>query len=365
MQRIQLKGHERPITRVLFNKENDLLFTCAKDVSPSVWRTSNGERIGSYEGHQGSVWDCDVNKRATLLITGSGDGTAKIWNVQHGKCLQTISPPGSRGKAVIRSVQFATSDHFFSIVQDNSFSARPTLFIYNNETKTKLVSMKDPSCSSKDKKEKDSSKDLPAQTSQGSVVVEAVRGPVRQFASQKACITRHKWRSVNREVIWTKEDGGLTKWDVNEGILSQVSKENHQGKITDLYMTPDETMLLTTSLDCKAKLWDARTLTCIKTYSSLQGLNAGVISPKFNHVLVAGGQDAKDVTQSLGSGNFQIEFYHLIYMDFLGQVTGHFGPVNSLAIMSDGSGYASGSEDGYVYLNKFDSKYMDSTDLFY
>lgn len=56
-----LKGHERPITQVKFNSEGDLLFSSSRDYSVTVWRTENGERLGSYSGHNGAVLSVDVN----------------------------------------------------------------------------------------------------------------------------------------------------------------------------------------------------------------------------------------------------------------------------------------------------------------
>ena len=58
---ILLKGHSRPLTRVKFNRDGDLLFTCGKDHKPNVWYAENGERLGTYNGHNGAVFDCDVN----------------------------------------------------------------------------------------------------------------------------------------------------------------------------------------------------------------------------------------------------------------------------------------------------------------
>jgi translation initiation factor 3 subunit I len=34
---ICLKGHSRPITKVKFNREGDLLVTCGKDFTPQLW----------------------------------------------------------------------------------------------------------------------------------------------------------------------------------------------------------------------------------------------------------------------------------------------------------------------------------------
>jgi translation initiation factor 3 subunit I len=62
MQRpLLLKGHERPITMVKYNREGDIVFTTGKDGLATAWYSSNGERVGTYKGHNGAVWSCDIN----------------------------------------------------------------------------------------------------------------------------------------------------------------------------------------------------------------------------------------------------------------------------------------------------------------
>lgn len=56
-----MKGHERPLTFLKYNRDGDLLFSCAKDHTPTVWFADNGERLGTYRGHNGAVWCCDVS----------------------------------------------------------------------------------------------------------------------------------------------------------------------------------------------------------------------------------------------------------------------------------------------------------------
>ena len=56
-----LHGHERSITQIRYNREGDLLFSCAKDNQPNVWYAVNGERLGSFKGHTGAVWCLDVS----------------------------------------------------------------------------------------------------------------------------------------------------------------------------------------------------------------------------------------------------------------------------------------------------------------
>ena len=58
---IMVKGHERALTMIKYNRDGDLLFSCSKDHVPSLWYSENGERIGTYHGHCGTVWCLDVN----------------------------------------------------------------------------------------------------------------------------------------------------------------------------------------------------------------------------------------------------------------------------------------------------------------
>lgn len=54
-------GHERSLTQIKYNAEGDLLFSCSKDHIINVWFTYNGERLGTYDGHNGTVWTVDVD----------------------------------------------------------------------------------------------------------------------------------------------------------------------------------------------------------------------------------------------------------------------------------------------------------------
>jgi translation initiation factor 3 subunit I len=68
MRPILLKGHERPLTFLKYNGDGDLLFSCAKDHTPTVWYASNGERLGTYRGHNGAVWCCDVSSKSPTSL---------------------------------------------------------------------------------------------------------------------------------------------------------------------------------------------------------------------------------------------------------------------------------------------------------
>ena len=61
----EIDSDERPLTFLKYNRDGDLLFSYAKDHNPTVWFADNGERLGTYCGHNGAVWCCDVSGKSS------------------------------------------------------------------------------------------------------------------------------------------------------------------------------------------------------------------------------------------------------------------------------------------------------------
>lgn len=171
-------------------------------------------------------------------------------------------------------------------------------------------------------------------------------------------ITQAVWGPLNTHILSSSDDGCIRKWNVNVGKEEQCIQA-HSAEIRSLAYSKDHTMFITASRDKTAKLWDTKTLQCIKTYTADRPLNSASISPILDHVIVGGGQDAMDVTKtSAKAAHFEVDFFHTVFEDFMGSVKGHFGPVNTVAFNPDGRSYVSGSEDGYVRMHHFDEGYF-------
>jgi len=170
------------------------------------------------------------------------------------------------------------------------------------------------------------------------------------------------WTSLNHEIIAGYSDGSVRKWDVEKGECTHNQKL-HNKSINNIQFSKDLTMFITASSDQTANLWDTKTMTCLKTFQSDRPLNAAAISPIMKHVIMGGGQEAMNVTRTgHKSGHFEVDFYHMVFQDFLGSVKGHFGPVHSVAFSHDGKSFSSGSEDGYIRLHHFPTPYYDPKD---
>ena len=75
--------------------------------------------------------------------------------------------------------------------------------------------------------------------------------------------------------------------------------------------------------------------------------------------MLAGGQDAKDVTTTgADAGGFEMKLMNIIFNEKLAGIEGHFGPVHSTSFSPDGFSFASGAEDGYVHYHRFPPEYF-------
>ncbi|KAI7690378.1 Eukaryotic translation initiation factor 3 subunit I [Sarcoptes scabiei] len=321
MKPLLLHGHERSITQIRYNAEGDLLFTASKDNTPNVWYTANGERLGSFDGHNGAVWCLDPNWDTTRLVTGSGDCKFCIWDCETGKCLITID-----AKTSVRSVLF-------------SYSGKMVLYTT------------------------DAQMNLPAQiniidiTSGDHMILDS--GSAQITMSDKNKIVSSLWTIGDEGFIAGHESGKISKWDLRQFTQPIMEIQPHTGQINDLQYNRDQTLFVSASKDYTAKLFDPFTMDHLKTYVTDRPVNSAGISPLFDHVALGGGQEAMEVTKTATeSGKFETRFFHLIFEEEFARLKGHFGPIQSLAFHPDGKSFATGAEDGYIRLQSFDDSYF-------
>nr|XP_043618408.1 eukaryotic translation initiation factor 3 subunit I-like [Erigeron canadensis] len=290
MRPILMKGHERPLTFLKYNRDGDLLFSCSKDDTPTVWFADNGERLGTYSGHNGAVSCCDLSRDSTRLITTSADCSAKLWNVQSGEALFTFN-----FNSTARSVDLSVGDKLCVITTDPFMDVASAIHV-------KRIAA--------DHHDQDGE----------SVLV--LKGP-------KGRINRAIWGPLNHTIISAGEDAVIRIWDAETGTLLKENKTEvgHNNAITSLAKSADASHFLTGSLDKSAKLWDSRSLELIKTYLTDSHVNAVAMSPLLDHVVLGGGQDALSVTTTdHRAGKFEAKFYDKISQEEIGGVKGHFVP---------------------------------------
>ncbi|PGH11334.1 hypothetical protein AJ79_04950 [Helicocarpus griseus UAMH5409] len=108
----RLEGHTMGVLDVCFNDKH--IVSCSKDCTICVWDRSTGELVKRLLGHRGPV--NAVQLRGDLVVSASGDGVAKLWNITSGLCIKEF-PSRDRGLACVefsedaRTILAGGNDH--------------------------------------------------------------------------------------------------------------------------------------------------------------------------------------------------------------------------------------------------------------
>lgn len=320
MKPILLQGHERSITQIKYNRDGDLLFSCAKDQVVNVWYSLNGERLGSYNGHTGAVWCVDVDWDTKKVLTGAADNTCRLWDCETGKKTNVFDT-----KSAVRTCGFDFSGNIIMFSTDKQMGYDCLIHLFDMRDSHQITQNE----------------------------------PYLTIPCKDSKVTSAVWGSLGEYIVVGLENGQLLQYSKKSGEILMQTKE-HIKQVNDLQTSQDLTMVITASKDTTAKLFDIESLDLLKTYKTERPVNSAAISPIQNHVVLGGGQEAMDVTTtSTRIGKFEARFFHSIFEEEFGRVKGHFGPINSVSFHPDGKSYSSGGEDGYVRIHNFDPHYFD------
>jgi len=310
---------------VKYNYEGDLLVTAGKDSTINLWVVSSGELVGSFDGHNGAVYSIDITRDSKYLLSGSADNTAKVWELLTGKLVATIPLRGPS-----HGVAWAEGEKKFAALSNKFMSHSAQVGIYDffpeAERAEDRFSL--------------------------SLTIQDPANPARNYCQVA-------WMPLNENLLLALDDGMFRLVDAQTGAVRREIKDAHSESITCMSFNDTKTMMISSSKDKTAILWDVKDMSIRNRYTADVPVNAASISPLREHVIIGGGQDAMDVTTTAaGAGKFETRFHDMVLGTELGRVKGHFGPINTLAFSPDGWGYASGGEDGFIRLHKLDPEYL-------
>lgn len=332
MKPIQLSAHTRPITKLRLNRDGDLLFTVSKDAKAMAWFMSDGMRLGTYEGHNGALNDFAVDFDSQFALTAGADCAVGVWETQTGENLRLLEPKGADR---VTAVSWACGDQQFACSTLGNSKAYTMIFDFDADT------FRD--------------KEIPDEDLAWSMCIPPLEQ--EEFNGHTAKVSELIWDPTNEHILTASEDGTIRKWSVQTGELVNMIQFNPDRKVrvASLEYSKDKTLIIAAGGDCTARLYEGDTLTQLKVFESDKPLNCASLHPTLNLALVGGGQSARDVTTTgHGKGKFEIEFFHTIFEQKVGEIrTGHFSPINCVAISTDGSNFVTGAEEGNCRVFRF------------
>lgn len=92
----RLRHHTAGVLDVCFDSR--YIVSCSKDTTICLWDQATGDFLQKLSGHRGPV--NAVQLRGDLVVSASGDGVAKLWNLTSGLCIKEF-PSKDRGMACV------------------------------------------------------------------------------------------------------------------------------------------------------------------------------------------------------------------------------------------------------------------------
>jgi translation initiation factor 3 subunit I len=267
-----LQYHSRPVQAVKVNKDGDLFLSCSADGKVCLCRTSNGDRVGVYEGHGNTaVKCCDIDLNSKLVVSGGADSRVVFYEAETGEIMHNLDHGG-----LLKSVEF---------------NQHPT-------KNTKIVTANDKFM------------EVPNQIAVWEFDFSDPMNPVCEKTLSitdeiPTKVTKVKWGPFDETLISIHQEGTAYVWNCKDASPCHMLQA-HNAPCTSLQFNEERTLMVTTSRDCTVKLWETKGYECIKKMESNRPFNDAAISPLYKetgsnkdpkfHIIAGGGVSARDVT---------------------------------------------------------------------
>jgi serine-threonine kinase receptor-associated protein len=302
-------GHTRPLAELQYlsipSENRNLLMSACHDKMPMIRDGKSGNWIGSFQGHKGAVWSCQMDPSGNLAATASGDFSAQVWDAITGQSL--IEMPHQH---IVKSCVFSPDSKRLAT------GGKEGLLRIFDLTKLLL------------------DKSSP----------EAKSASVQ--LNQAAPITKVAWMGLT-QILVACADGKIYLWDVtsSDGTLAHTFDTKQTSEIRDLDVTSAAgKLVMTVAAGNKVYFWDLNAKEFLKEYAMpihFKDEGGAALHPS-GKKFVAGGSDLWVRVFDFETGE-ELECHK-----------GHHGPIRCVRYSPDGTLYATGSEDGTIRLWKTD-----------
>lgn len=257
--------------------------------SAFVWDVRSQQMALFLEGHRGGLWFADFSPDGQRIVTTSADRTARIWDAVSGRPLAVLS--GHEDDTL-----FAVFDASGRWVATASRDRTARLW-------------------------------------------DATTGEqVRVFLGHTAEVNGLTFDAAARRLYGSSLDGRVLVWDVASGAIQ--AELRHDARITGLMLSPDGRLLLTSSADHTAALWNTHTWQRLQTLRGhTDAVSSGLFHPGGALVVTT----SLDGAVRLWTANAGQSLYALP-----AAMTAQ--PIWSAAFSPDGARIVSAGDDGSVIL---------------
>jgi len=107
--------HSMGIEAIAYSPDGAYLASGSSDKTIKIWEVETGRLLRTLTGHTDDVYSVSYSPDGKYLASGSDDKTVKLWEVATGECVKTLSGHTD----IVRSVSFAPNGKYFASNSDD------------------------------------------------------------------------------------------------------------------------------------------------------------------------------------------------------------------------------------------------------
>ncbi|KAF4029940.1 Dip2/Utp12 Family [Phytophthora infestans] len=361
----RLKGHKDAVTALVFLTPATLA-SCSKDTLLKVWDLETQHCVQTCVGHRNEVWSLAVNPSGNRLLTGASDNQLRVWSVQH--------EDGEEGETVklLGSIYRQSNDRAARVAYNPKGdlvgiqSAGKTVEIYRVRSADEIKKKRQ----RREKRQREKAKKKQQQVDEAGknqkIVIPKTQDADEEDAADNSatdelellCVVRssHRVKSFSFSPDVAKDGTtslmlGLQNNSIETYTLSPsaaaledrygkshaLTLSGHRSDVRQVAISSDDQLILSLS-GASVKIWNARSLQCIRTLSDGLSLALSAVFAPGNMHVVVGTKLGQLLLLDLNSGE-------CIWKD---EEAHNGSAVWSIDVRPDGRGIVTGGADQHV-----------------
>ncbi|CAM6099762.1 unnamed protein product [Calypogeia fissa] len=306
------------------------------------------------EGHASEVFICAWSPTGSLLASGSGDSTARIWTIADGPCGTSAQNSGPRplvlkhfkGKTNEKSKDVTTLDWNGegTLLATGSYDGQARIWSKDGELKNTLNKHKGPIFSLKWNKKGDCL--LSGSVDKTAIIWDAKNGDVKQQFEYHAAPTLDvDWRN-NVSFATCSTDKMIYVCKLGESRPVKLFA-GHQDEVNAIKWDPTGTLLASCSDDFTAKIWSLKQDRCLH---DLKDHTKEIYTIKWSPTGPGTSNPNQQLVLASASFDSTIKLWDIEQGVQIVSLTNHSEPVYSVAFSPNGEYLASGSFDKCLHI---------------
>jgi WD40 repeat protein len=246
---------------VSFSPDGLRAVTSSTEKTAKIWNIEAGEVVLTLTGHTGPVGSAAYSADGRRIVTASDDKTARIWDAQTGKLLLTISHTlfvtdavfSPDGRKVLTVSRGTTSDNLMAGAAQRDILLR----IWDAATGKPLVDLTPAGWATKPAFSPDGRRVMVGFADHTAQIWDATSGKATiVLKGHSSFVTAASFSPDGRLVVTASDDKTVRLWDAATGEAISVLR-GHLKSVRDAAFMRDGRWVVTTSEDRTVRVWDA------------------------------------------------------------------------------------------------------------